>query len=108
MKEVEPLRTVTMRELMEDARLRAGAQNFKGHDFMDLARFDEKTRHMIIFDVLTHNSRVGFKGDRMRLFLSETGYEPAGGAGGRVPLPWRRLLRHLPAQTGPGAAGHPV
>lgn len=29
MKEVEPLRTVTMRELMEDARLRAGAQNFK-------------------------------------------------------------------------------
>ena len=46
MKEVEPLRTVTMRELMEDARLRAGAQNFKGHDFMDLARFDEKTRHI--------------------------------------------------------------
>ena len=45
MKEVEPLRTVTMRELMEDARLRAGAQNFKGHDFMDLARFDEKTQH---------------------------------------------------------------
>ena len=77
MKEVEPLRTVTMRELMEDARLRAGAQNFKGHDFMDLARFDEKTRHMIIFDVLTHDSRAGFKGDRMRLFLSETGYQNA-------------------------------
>lgn len=46
MKEVEPLRTVTMRELMEDLRFRAGAQNFKGHDFMDLARFDEKTQHM--------------------------------------------------------------
>lgn len=77
MKEVEPLRTVTMRELMEDLRFRAGAQNFKGHDFMDLARFDEKTQHMIIFDVLTHDSRAGFKGDRMRLFLSDTGYQNA-------------------------------
>ena len=42
-----------------------------------LARFDENTRHMIIFHVLTHDSPVGDKGDRMRLFLSEKGYRKA-------------------------------
>lgn len=77
MKEVEPLRTVTMRELMEDLRLRTGVKNFGGHDLMDLARFHEKTRHMVIFDVLTHDSPVGFRGDRMRLFLSDEGYQKA-------------------------------
>ncbi len=77
MREVEPLKTMTMRELMEDMRLKAGAQNYKGHDYMDLARFDENTRHMIIFDVLSYDSPVGFKGERMRLFLSDTGYQKA-------------------------------
>lgn len=62
---------------MEKARIQAGAQNYKGHDYMDLARFDENTRHMIIFHVLIHDSPVGDKGDRMRLFLSEKGYQKA-------------------------------
>ncbi len=67
----------TMGQLMEEARIQAGAQNYKGHDYMDLARFDENTRHMIIMDVLTIEARVGDKGDRMRLFLSDKGYEKA-------------------------------
>lgn len=67
----------TMAELMEEARIKAGAQNYKGHDYMDLMRFDEYTRHMIIFDVLTYEARVGCKGDRMRLFISDVGYEKA-------------------------------
>lgn len=67
----------TIGELMEEMRVKAGAQNYKGHDYMDLARFDENTRHMIIFDVLSHDSPVGFKGERMRLFLSDTGYRKA-------------------------------
>ena len=67
----------TIGELMEEMRIKAGAQNYKGHDYLDLARFDENTRHMIIFDVLTHDSPVGFKGDRMRMFLSDTGYQKA-------------------------------
>lgn len=46
----------TIGELMEEMRIKAGAQNYKGHDYLDLARFDENTRHMIIFDVLTHDS----------------------------------------------------
>lgn len=67
----------TIAQRMEKARIQAGAQNYKGHDYMDLARFDENTRHMIIFHVLTHDSPVGDKGDRMRLFLSEKGYQKA-------------------------------
>ena len=64
-------------QLMEEARIKAGAKNYAGHDYMDLMRFDEHTRHMIIFDVLSHESPVGFKGERMRLFLSDAGYERA-------------------------------
>lgn len=67
----------TIGELMEEMRVKAGVQNYKGHDYMDLARFDENTRHMIIFDVLTHDSPVGSKGERMRLFLSDQGYQKA-------------------------------
>lgn len=67
----------TIGELMEEKRIQAGVQNYKGHDYMDLMRFDENTRHMIIFDVLSHDSPVGFKGDRMRLFLSDQGYQKA-------------------------------
>lgn len=67
----------TIGELMEEMRIKAGAQNYQGHDYMDLMRFDENTRHMIIFDVLTRDSSVGYKGDRMRLFLSDAGYRKA-------------------------------
>ena len=67
----------TIAQRMEKARIQAGAQNYKGHDYMDLARFDENTRHMIIFHVLTHDSPVGDKGDKMRLYLSDKGYQKA-------------------------------
>ena len=67
----------TIGELIEEKRIQAGAQNYKGHDYMDLMRFDENTRHMIICDVLSHDSPVGFRGDRMRLFLSDLGYQRA-------------------------------
>jgi len=44
---------------------------------MDLQRFAEDTRHMIVFDVLTHESEVGTNGERMRAFLSDDGFERA-------------------------------
>ena len=44
----------TVGQLMEEMRLKAGAQNYHGHEYMDLERFAEDTRHMIIFDVLSH------------------------------------------------------
>uniref|UniRef100_UPI0040395C16 DUF5720 family protein n=1 Tax=Dysosmobacter welbionis TaxID=2093857 RepID=UPI0040395C16 len=31
----------TIGELIEEKRIQAGAQNYKGHDYMDLMRFDE-------------------------------------------------------------------
>ena len=40
----------TIGQLMEEMRQKAGAQNYHGHDYMDLQRFAENTRHMIIFD----------------------------------------------------------
>ena len=67
----------TIAQLMEESRIRASAQNYKGHDYMDLARVDENTRHMIIFHVLTNDSPVGDKGDKMRLYLSDKGYQKA-------------------------------
>lgn len=44
---------------------------------MALERFADGTQHMITFDVLSHSSPVGNKGERMRLFLSENGYQKA-------------------------------
>ena len=67
----------TIGEMMEEMRLKAGAKEYHGHSYMDLARFDENTKHMIIFDVLTHDSPVGCKGERTRLFLAEAGYQKA-------------------------------
>lgn len=49
-------------------------QEITGHDIMDIARFSEDTRHMIIFDVLTWKCPVGDKGERVRIFLTDEGY----------------------------------
>ena len=50
-------------------------RNLKGHDIMGLERFDPEVKHMIVFDVLSYDSPVGDKGDKMRLFLTEAGYQ---------------------------------
>ena len=36
-------------ELIEEACIKDGAKNYEGHDYMDLVRFSEDTRHMIIY-----------------------------------------------------------
>ena len=38
----------TVGQLMEEMRLKAGAQNYHGHEYMDLERFADDTRHMIM------------------------------------------------------------
>lgn len=65
----------TIDQLMEEMRLKAGAREYAGHGYMDLERFAEDTRHMIIFDTLTADSPVGWKGERSRAFLTEEGYK---------------------------------
>ena len=65
----------TIGELLDEAVKKSGEPVLAGHDIMALERFGENTRHMIVFDVLSHSSPVGCKGERMRLFLSDTGYQ---------------------------------
>lgn len=67
----------TMGELIAEARRQSGAEKLKGHDIMALERFDPAVRHMIVFDVLSWEANVGDKGDKMRLFLTEAGYNKA-------------------------------
>jgi len=52
-------------------------KNITGQDIMALERFMEETRHMIIYDVLEWECPVGDKGERIRIFLSDEGYEKA-------------------------------
>ena len=67
-----PARTIG--EKIAEARQQSGAEKLKGHDIMALERFDPEVRHMIIFDVLSYDSPVGDKGDKMRLFLTDAGF----------------------------------
>ena len=64
----------TVGELIAEARQKSGAEQLKGHDIMALERFDLEVRHMVVFEVLSVDSFVGDKGDRMRLFLTDAGY----------------------------------
>ena len=68
-----PARTIG--EKIAEARQQSGAEKLKGHDIMALERFDPEVRHMIVFDVLSYDSPVGDKGDKMRLFLTDAGYQ---------------------------------
>ena len=72
-----PGKARTVGEMLAEARQQSGAQKLSGHDIMALERFDPATRHMIVFDVLTHDSPVGWKGEKMRLFLTDSGYSKA-------------------------------
>lgn len=65
----------TIGERIAEARQRSGAEKLKGHDIMALERFDPEVRHMIVFDVLSYDAPVGDKGDKMRLFLTDAGYQ---------------------------------
>jgi hypothetical protein len=56
---------------------RPAQTTIQGHEVFALERFMDVTHHMIEFDVLTHDSPVGEKGGKMRLFLSDEGYEKA-------------------------------
>lgn len=72
-----PWKARTIGEMIAVARQESGAQKLEGHDIMALERFDPEVRHMIVFDVLSDRASVGDIGDRMRLFLTEAGYQKA-------------------------------
>lgn len=72
-----PDKARTIGELLAEARQKSGAEKLSGHDIMGLGRFAPDTKHMIILDVLSNESPMGYKGDRLRLFLTEQGYQKA-------------------------------
>ena len=72
-----PGKARTIGEMLAEARQQSGAQKLSGHDIMALERFTPETRHMIVPDVLSNDSPVGRKGEKMRLFLTEAGYSRA-------------------------------
>ncbi len=72
-----PEKARTIGELLAEARQKSGAEKLSGHDIMALERFDDRTRHMIVFDVLSRDAPVGDKGDKMRLFLTDQAYQKA-------------------------------
>ena len=65
----------TIGQLLDEARQQSRALKLAGHDIMGLERFAPDTRHMIVFDVLTHDSPIGWKGEKCRAFLTEQGYQ---------------------------------
>lgn len=69
-----PCPAQTIGEMLAEARQKSGAEKLRGHDIMALERFDPEVHHMVIFDVLSRESPVGEKGDKMRLFLTDEGY----------------------------------
>lgn len=72
-----PWKARTVGEMIAVARQESGTRKLEGHDIMALERFDPEVTHMVVFDVLSGESPVGDKGHRMRLFLTEAGYEKA-------------------------------
>lgn len=93
----------TIGALVEEMRIKAGAQNYHGHDYMDLNRFAPDTRHMVIFDVLSHESTIGYKGERTRLFLTDAGYEKALDSQEKGHI---KILSHARVRNGSLAYGH--
>lgn len=87
----------TIGELLDEARKKSGEPVLAGHDIMALERFGEDTRHMIVFDVLSHSSPVGDKGERMRLFLTDAGYQKAMVSQSREEI---RILKHAKVSKG--------
>ena len=66
-------------------------------DIMDIARFAEDTRHMIVFDILTWDCPVGDKGERIRIFLTDEGYTKALESEGRGEM---KIIRPRPRSQG--------
>lgn len=53
------------------------ARELKGHSILVVERFQDSTRWMIEFSVLSQRTAYGSSGDEMRLFLTEDGYQAA-------------------------------
>jgi len=73
------------------------SKEITGQGIMDLQRFAEDTRHMIIIDVLTWDCPVGDKGERIRIFLTDEGYKQALESEGRGEM---KIIRRARVRRG--------
>ena len=89
-----PGKARTIGEMLAEARQQSGAQKLSGHDIMALERFTPETRHMIVLDVLSNDSPVGRKGEKMRLFLTEAGYSREYNPSQPGRYAWRSAQKH--------------
>ena len=73
----------SIRRRLAEAKAQAKQPVMQGHDLTGMERFHPETRHMIVLDVKTSDSPVGFPGERHRYFLSDEGYRNARASEGR-------------------------
>ena len=85
------------KSIRADLQAAGRGKEITGHELMDIARFTEDTRHMIVFDVLTWGCPVGDKGERVRIFLTDEGYTKALESEGRGEM---KIVRHARVRRG--------
>lgn len=74
---IQVMRYVRLTELIPELLDMVDEKKIAFNPAYELSFLKPDEQHMIIFDVLTHDSPVGWKGERTRLFLSDKGYEKA-------------------------------
>lgn len=67
----------SIRRRLAEAKAQAKEPIMQGHDLTGMERFHPQTRHMIVVDILSNDSPVGYKGECYRFFLSDEGYKNA-------------------------------
>lgn len=97
MDRIEPQKAKTIGQLMEENRIQNKAREYSGHEYMSLNRFAKDTRHMVIFDVLSGESAIGWKGERTRAYLTEAGYANVLASQGKGHI---RILSHARVKNG--------
>ena len=83
--------------IIEQLKRSGSGKEIKGQSIMDVERFAEDTRHMVVFDVLSWDCPVGDKGDRIRIFLSDKGHEQAINSERRGEM---KIIRHARVYKG--------
>ena len=87
----------SIRRRLAEAKAQAKEPVMQGHDLTGIERFHTETRHMIVLDVKTSDSPVGYPGERHRYFLSDEGYKNARASEGRGEI---RIRSHAAVTAG--------
>ena len=87
----------SIRRRLAEAKAQTKQPIMQGHDLTGMERFLPETRHMIVLDVKTSDSPVGFPGERHRYFLSDEGYKNARASEGRGEI---RIKSHAAVAAG--------